>query len=240
MNIIWIHGFGEDYSVWNDFILKIKTPFRSHLYEHASTSNYTTIKEYAEDLRNYIVTNEINSPVLIGHSMGGYIALEYAALYPNSILGLGLFHSSAAADTEAKKNERRKTMDFISKNGTSTFIRNFYPNMFTEFFRKEHADLVEENIKRFEKLSQNGLLSAIQSMINRNDHLKTLAELNFPVFQILGKNDTFIPLEKALEQTLLLQNPYTLILDNVAHAGMYESPDICADFIMHYFSTLYK
>ncbi|MCD8538739.1 MAG: alpha/beta hydrolase, partial [Leadbetterella sp.] len=68
------------------------------------------------------------------------------------------------------------------------------------------------------------------------DHVETLRSFSFPVFQILGKQDTFVPLEKALEQTAVLQQPFTLVLNNVAHAGMYESPSICADFINHFLS----
>jgi pimeloyl-ACP methyl ester carboxylesterase len=238
MNVIWIHGFGEDSSVWNDFTANIHSYFCPHIFEHSHKTGYSLIKEYAEDLRDFIVTNKIENPVLIGHSMGGYIALEYASRYPETFSGLGLFHSSAAGDSETKKAERKKTMQFIAKNGTAVFIQNFYPNMFTETFRNENPELIQENIKRFEKLNPEALIAATESMSNRNDHLKTLRLLNVPVFQILGKDDSLIPFEKGLEQTLVIQKPYTLLLNKVAHAGMYESPQICADFINNFLAQV--
>ncbi len=238
MDIVWIHGFGEDSSVWEDFLPSIHTYHTSHVFEHAHTTGHRSIGEYAEDLRVFLEEKNIGKPVLIGHSMGGYIALEYAALYPDGVKGLGLFHSSASADSEEKKKERDKTRAFIGENGTEAFIRNFYPNMFSGNFRQENADLVAAHIRRYTGLNPQALMTATASMKNRRDHVGTLKGFTFPVFQILGKMDAFVPLEKALEQTALLQHPYTLVLDQVAHAGMYEASSVCADFINYYLQSV--
>lgn len=238
MDIVWIHGFGEDSDVWADFLPGIPSYYTSHVFDHATLTGYSSISEYANDLRAFITAGAIENPVLIGHSMGGYIALEYAARYPQQVSGLGLFHSSAAADSDTKKNERDKTRAFIGQHGSAAFIRNFYPNMFTERFRSENADLIAQNTRQYSALAPEALMAATESMKNRQDHLETLKSFAFPVFQILGKQDTFVPLEKGLEQTALLQRPFTLVLDNVAHAGMYEAPSICTEFITHYLGSV--
>lgn len=238
MDIIWIHGFGEDSAVWEDFLPAIHSYYTSHTFEYAAQTGYTSIGEYANDLRDFLIAKGIEKPVIIGHSMGGYIALEYAARYADKVQGLGLFHSSAAADSETKKKERDKTRSFIGENGTAPFIRNFYPNMFTERFKLENADLIAQNIRRYSALDPEALMSATESMKNRKDHVETLKSFSFPVFQILGKQDAFVPLEKALEQTALLQQPSTLVLNDTAHAGMFENREICAEFINYYLGTL--
>lgn len=237
MDIVWIHGFGEDSSVWEDFLPAIHSYYTSHVFDHAGFTGYVSIEEYANALRVFLAGKGIEKPVLIGHSMGGYIALEYAARYSDQVHGLGLFHSSAAADSEQKKKERDKTGAFIAQNGTAAFIKNFYPNMFSEGFRQENADFLAQNIRRYSELSPQALVSATESMKNRRDHLETLPTFIFPVFQILGKQDTFVLLEKALEQTALLQQPSALILDTIAHAGMFEAPSLCADFINHWLGS---
>lgn len=238
MDIIWIHGFGEDSSVWDDFIPQLPIYYSNFVFDFSATTGHTTIKDYAVDLRNFIGENKIKKPVLIGHSMGGYIALEYVFTYTDEVSGLGLFHSSAAADSEAKKGDRNKTIAFIRKNGSEVFIKNFYPNMFSVTFRDKYADLVESNNKRFQKLSTESLISATESMKNRKDYTDSLSELPFPVFQILGKQDSFVPLDTALKQTALLQKPYTLVLDNAAHAGMYEAKEISAEFISYFLERI--
>ena len=237
MNIVWIHGFGEDSDVWEDFLPAFHLKGTSYLFDHSALTGYRTIREYAGALQVFLSEKKLDNPVLIGHSMGGYIALEYAAQYPEGVRGLGLFHSSAAADSDKKKQDRDKTRSFIEKNGSAAFIKNFYPNMFTEEFREKNENLISGNIRRYSALHREALMSATESMKNRRDHLETLRGFSFPVFQILGKMDAFVPLEKGLEQATLLQHPYTLILDRVAHAGMYEAPGVCVDFIRHYLGT---
>ena len=86
--------------------------------------------------------------------MGGYIALEYISRYSNDVSGLGLFHSTATADSDEKKAERLKTIQFIEKHGTEAFIKNFYPNMFSEDFIASNFDLVEEFTKKVHKSAE--------------------------------------------------------------------------------------
>lgn len=236
MEVIWIHGFGEDSFVWADFIDSIGSGYGHHLFDHSTFTDFSTIKEYAWKLRDFVLENEIQSPVLIGHSMGGYIALEYAAEFGHEISGLGLFHSSAAPDSDDKKADRRKTIEFIRNHGSEAFIKNFYPKMFGENF--QNKALIENNTLRYMGLGNEALISATESMRNRNDHQETLSALTFPVFQILGSKDAFVPLKAGLEQAAKIQNPNVLVVANIAHAGMYERPKLCADFINSFLQNL--
>jgi pimeloyl-ACP methyl ester carboxylesterase len=220
--------------VWEDFLPHLSgTHF---IFDHSELSGTASIQDYAAHLYDYVQEEKINSPVLVGHSMGGYIALEYATLYPGKVKGLGLFHSSASADSPEKQKEREKTAEFILKNGSKAFIENFYPKMFAQ--PEQYAEVIEKNILLYSRIPAQALADATLSMKERRNHVPTLAQFAFPFFQIVGKRDPFVPLDKALEQTALLQHPYTLVLDNAAHAGMYEQTDICADFIANYLRIL--
>ncbi|MBL0300431.1 MAG: alpha/beta hydrolase [Cytophagaceae bacterium] len=65
-----------------------------------------------------------------------------------------------------------------------------------------------------------------------------MKELTFPVFQIIGVYDTFVTFQDALSQSVLPKKPNVLLLDDVAHAGMLESPQMCADFINNFLSKI--
>jgi pimeloyl-ACP methyl ester carboxylesterase len=236
MNIIWIHGFGENGQVWESFLPHLPQMLRHYNFDHSEATGTASIQDYAENLQDFIQEKKINSPVLIGHSMGGYIALEYAALYPQKVKGLGLFHSSATADSSEKQKEREKTAEFILKHGSPAFIENFYPKMFAQ--PDKFPDLIEKNIHLYSQIPAQALADATLSMKERRDHVNTLSQFSFPIFQILGKSDPFVPLDKALAQTALLQHPYTLVLDDAAHAGMFEQTEICSQFITNYLQQL--
>jgi pimeloyl-ACP methyl ester carboxylesterase len=149
-----------------------------------------------------------------------------------------LFHSTASADGDEKKENRDKTIQFLIKHDTNLFIKHFYPDMFNEGFQKENTELIDANIQLFSKIPNEALLAATLAMKSRKCHEETLKQLTYPVFQIIGTLDTFVNYKDALNQGLLLQHPHILVLPNVSHAAMYESPQVCAEFINNYLASI--
>jgi pimeloyl-ACP methyl ester carboxylesterase len=238
MDILLIHGFGESKIVWSHFIPLLDPKHRYFCPDFSTSKACFSIEEYAEWLHKYCEKEKLSNVVLIGHSMGGYIALEFCAKYPEMAVGLGLFHSSASADSDEKKENRDKTIQFLIKHDTNLFIKHFYPNMFNEDFQKKNTELIEANIQLFSKIPNEALLAATLAMKSRKSHEETLKQLPYPVFQIIGTLDTFVNYKDALNQSLLLQHPHILALPNVSHAGMYESPQVCAEFINNYLASI--
>jgi pimeloyl-ACP methyl ester carboxylesterase len=231
MNVVFLHGFGEDASIWTDFLALLPkrntylTPDFSHL------KSCFSISEYAEWLKKETDKAGIQEMVLIGHSMGGYIALEFAEHHADQIIGLGLFHSSVAPDSEEKREARDKTIQFLIKHDTDLFIKHFYPNMFNETFKHENQKLLSDNIERFTKIPNEALLASTLAMKSRKGQLAEINEFDFPIFQIIGMLDSFVNYKDALEQTFLIKHPSVLLLHSISHAGMYEKPEVCAQFI---------
>jgi pimeloyl-ACP methyl ester carboxylesterase len=236
-NIVLIHGFGENASIWTDFIELLDNRNQYFTPDFSEKKDCFSIPEYAEWLKNYLDKRKINEAIIIGHSMGGYIAVEFCHKYPDKVKGLGLFHSSVAADSSEKKESRDKAIQFLIKHDTDLFIKHFYPNMFTETFKTQNASFIQENIARFSQIPNEALLAATLAMKSRESHLDDLPNYNFPIFQILGKQDTFVNYKEALEQSSKMENPNVLLLDNICHAGMFESPEICSQFINAFLSS---
>ena len=147
MNIVFLHGFGENASIWSDFVKLLSPEHEIFCPDFSEKKDCFSIPEYAEWLKVILNKKGINEAVIIGHSMGGYIALEFCHKNPKMIKGLGLFHSSAAADSEEKKENRDKTIQFLIKHDTNLFIKHFYANMFTESFKESNAELINKNIE---------------------------------------------------------------------------------------------
>ncbi len=234
MNVVLLHGFGEDASVWDDFIPLLPSSSRYFCPDFSAIRHLNTIPDYAAWVKDLCVTKEWEEIIVIGHSMGGYIALELAKNYPSLISGLGLFHSTAAADTPERKASRDKTAAFIDTHGSREFISGFYPNMFSENFRKAHISFIEKQKERFAAIPKEALIAATLAMKTREDNLMVLKSLQVPVMMIIGGADTFVSKEAAQQQALTLSRPYTLVIDHVAHAGMFESPGLCAAMISEF------
>ena len=71
-------------------------------------------------------------------------------------------------------------------------------------------------------------------MRERQDSLNLLAELNIPVFFIVGKKDSKIPLQKIMDQISIPANSEALILDDVGHMGFIEAKELTFKALQHF------
>jgi pimeloyl-ACP methyl ester carboxylesterase len=233
--IVLLHGFGEDGSVWQnqygafpDFKLIIPDlpgSGRSEMIEDMSMEGLAepikTMIEH-ETASLFFKEGEPHSVILVGHSMGGYITLAFAEKYHHMLRGFGLFHSTAYADSEEKKQIRQKGIDFIQSHGAKEFLKTSIPNLFSPVTKEKKAQLIEEQISASHNFSAAALVSYYVSMINRPDRTQVLKQTHLPVLFVFGKYDTAVPLKDGLEQSHLPELSYIHILNESGHMGMLE------------------
>ncbi len=241
--IFLLHGYCVDSTIWDEFIkelpnFKIIRPDFSGFGKSDLLDNYSietlaqTVKAIADDLK-------IKKCIFVGHSMGGYVALAVAELYPDLISGLCLFHSHCYADSAEKKLERQRSIEFINKNGHFVYVKQLIPNLFADLFTSSNNFLMNSLIYKASSYSPLALISALQAMRDRKDRPQVLAELKSPVCLIIGKIDKSLPYP--VSEKMLLLNPVTdvHILPKVAHMGMFTAREYAAKAIIN-FSELCK
>lgn len=242
--VILLHGFAETSDVWNDQLEKLKEYFfviipdlpgsgKSEMLE-----GNISINDYAEAIKA-IADTEINSnkPALfslIGHSMGGYITLAFAEKYPKLLNGFGLFHSSAYADDDAKKETRKKGIEFIENNGAGAFIKTTTPNLFSEKTKNKKPELIENLIQLAKGFSGDALVQYYHAMMARPERINVLKNFKKPVLFIIGKDDNAVPLKASLGQCHLPSVSFIKILESSGHMGMWEEKDEANKFVLNF------
>ncbi len=224
MQVVLLHGFGENAGIWDSLIPLLPDNFEYITPDYSRITFCQTIDEYAEWLHSEIEERKITRFILIGHSMGGYISMAYAAKFKGYLAGLGLFHSTTYADSEEKKSKRDKTVTFLEKFGTATFIEGFLPNIYSLDFQRKNSVYIQKQLVENKQIPAQALITATIAMKMRVDTRKVLASLDFPVLMIIGKKDEFVSYSDSLEQLTIIKHPHVLIQDHVAHGGMMESP----------------
>ena len=135
--LVLIHGFAEDGNIWNGLSNQLKDNFRLIIPDIPGSGKSTilnnsqrevSIDDYAKVIFQILKKENSTTCTIIGHSMGGYITLAFANKYPDLLAGFGLFHSTAFADSEEKKQTRRKAIEFIKNNGAYAFLRTSIPS----------------------------------------------------------------------------------------------------------------
>jgi pimeloyl-ACP methyl ester carboxylesterase len=239
-SLVLIHGFCEDASMWAEFMQPFLADYQVITMDlpgfgKSEVQAKHTILNYAEAVKTVLDCLNIQNCVMIGHSMGGYTALAFAELYPNYLKGLGLFHSHPFADSEEKKKNRKKTIQFIQKHGNAPFLGQMIPSLFTNHFAKANKNLVDKMIDDATAYPESGIIGALEAMINRPNCAAVLENIDVPVLLIVGKEDEAVPYSSSLEMSSLAKVTDLQIIENIGHIGMFEAKEktqkIVLDFL---------
>lgn len=194
-------------------------------------SAYSGMGVMAHAVEAWLDAQGVDSFVVVGHSMGGYVALELLKRIPNRILGLGLFHSHPLADDENKRANRLRNLDLIRQTGHTRFMDAFVPALFAP----ERVDACSERIRELRAIASNqnprNICRQIEAMMERSDRLNLLLEHHdLPKWVVLGDQDPVLPLAGAWDWVSRLDNLQLDILPSTGHMGMDECPGHCIRF----------
>jgi pimeloyl-ACP methyl ester carboxylesterase len=228
--VVFLHGFLEDHSIWNDFSDQLQNKFRCICIDLPGFGKSDVFNEshsmdfMAGKVKEVLEKEKIGKCILVGHSMGGYVSLAFAKLFPGMLSGLVLFHSQAASDSNESKKNRDRTIKIVQQNHTA-FIHSFIPGLFAEENIPHFKAEIEALRKVAEKTPAKGIIAALLGMRDRESHLDTLEKLQAPVYFIIGKQDSRIPLETVMQQLALPSDCEALIMDHVGHMGFIEAKE---------------
>lgn len=205
--VVLLHGFLENQSMWKAFIPELVKKHRIitiDLLGHGETEclGYVhTIEDQADMVHHVLHELKIRKAVLIGHSMGGYVALAFAELYPDNVKGIVLQNSTSRADSDERKTNRDRAIVAVKQN-YSAFIRMSIANLFSEDNRERLADIIEEVKLEALKTPLQGIVAALEGMKIRKDREVLLHTAHFPIYLILGIKDAVLNYEEHKTQVI--------------------------------------
>ena len=225
--LVLLHGFLQNLDVWTSYVLSYMQQLRVitiDLPGHGLTDSFCDV--HTTDFMADIVKEVLNAAgvdqcVVVGHSMGGYVALAFAERYPYSVRGLGLVNSHAMADTAAQREQREQVCQQAQEN-VASYIVNFVPSLFDESRRPILSHEINDLQAQCLHTSAASVIAAQRGMARRPSRIGMLQQLDVPVYFVYGKNDSRIPIELAVTQTLLPRRAEALLLENVAHMSFIE------------------
>ncbi|MEO9023201.1 MAG: alpha/beta hydrolase [Ginsengibacter sp.] len=248
--VILLHGFGEDGNIWNRQINLLKEnnsliipdipgSGQSEMLEGKHTiDDYAEVVKAVADETIFKNKDSYQSFSLIGHSMGGYITVAFAEKYPQLLNSFGLFHSSAFADEEQRIATRKKAIDFITKNGSETFLKTVIPNLFSNQSKEERPELIDQLLNISKNIASEALIQYYEAMILRPARISTLQSFPRPILFIIGKHDTTIPFNLSMQQCHLPAISSINILQHSAHIGMWEEEELSNSILKKFLEDL--
>jgi pimeloyl-ACP methyl ester carboxylesterase len=203
--IVLVHGFLENLKMWNAFIPELSEKHRViaiDLLGHGGSEclGYVhTMEDQADMVHQVLMQLKIKKAVFIGHSMGGYVALAFAELYPEAMKGLVLLNSTSKADSHERKINRNRAIKAVKQN-YAAFVSLSIANLFSEANRECLANEIVKVREQALQTPLQGIIAALEGMKVRKDRERLLHSVNFPVLLILGEKDGVLNYQDSLEQ----------------------------------------
>jgi pimeloyl-ACP methyl ester carboxylesterase len=203
--IVLLHGFLENKTMWNAFMPELSKKHRVitvDLLGHGETEclGYVhAMEDQADMLFALLLHLKIRKVILVGHSMGGYVALAFAELYPDYMKGLFLLNSTSRADSYERQTNRDRAVVCVKQN-YGAFVSMSIANLFAEDNRERLAGEIEKVKEQALKTPLQGIVAALEGMKIRKDREVILHFAPYPMQLVLGKKDGVLIYEDSLDQ----------------------------------------
>lgn len=234
-DLVLIHGFCENRTIWDQFAASLSgvhvvMPDLPGFGKSPLPPTPFSIEDAARTMLSWLDEMKFQRPVIIGHSLGGYVTLAMAHLQPKKFAGIGLFHSTAAPDSEEKKENREKVIEFVTRHGVEPFVETFVPGLFR--MKNHHAIQSVHAIAM--QTQKETLVAYAAAMRDRPDRREVLSTYSRPILLIAGKYDAIIPVDQSEAQVALMKHPQFCVLERAAHMGMFEDEKKAAEVVRNF------
>jgi len=239
--VVLLHGFLENQTMWQDLVPDLSKRNRVitiDLLGHGETEclGYVqTMEDNAEVVKAVLSKLRIRKAILVGHSMGGYVALAFAELFPEKMKGLVLINSTSKEDSSEKKQNRDRAIKAVKKE-YETFIRLSIANLFNPDNRERLQEEIESVKIQALKTPLQGIVASLEGMKIRKDRAFVLQTVSYPKLLILGEKDGVLNYKDNLRQ--IENTDAQLVSFPDGHMSHIENRDELKTVLLNFFKSI--
>src|SRR5690606_12460774 len=232
--IVLLHGFLESSTMWKPLIPELSKNHFTITFDFPGHGKCGIISEIhsmelmAEVVNEMLKYLHVPSATFIGHSMGGYVSLAYAEMFPGKVEKSEVLHSTPAAASEERKENRDRALKIIDQNAKA-YIGMAIGNLFAETSREKFAAAIEALKIEAYSFPVEGIKAAIRGMRDRKDRMEVLKEFNKEKFMVLAEEDPILPLLET--KKIAVQCGVSLKTIKAGHMSIIENFDAVSDFL---------
>lgn len=199
---VLLHGYLESMLVWDDFVPYLYKQVRVitlDLPGHGISvvkGPVHTMEYLADVVKDTLDALGIARCTLVGHSMGGYVALAFCEKYPERLDGVVLLSSTPDADTDEKKENRLREIKLVEAGKKDALARVAPEAGFAPENRPRMRDEIEDLVEQVFVTEDEGIAALLRGMIERPDRNEMLRRSAVRQLFIFGKHDGYIPSKK--------------------------------------------
>ncbi len=228
--IIFLHGYPFDKTMWEGQLQFLRSSYRVIALDirgfgaSRDETSSLSIDMFADDLIAFMNKLEIEKVILCGLSMGGFIALNAQARFPDRFEALILCDTQCIADTSEVKAKRYKTIDDITANGPAEFNEGFIKSVFHKDSLTQKPEIVEAVRSVVFANSQQIIINGLKALAERSETCSTLGSITLPTLIICGRQDVVTPLAQSEYMHEHIKWSLLSIIEDAGHVSNLEQP----------------
>lgn len=230
--IVLVHGYLETLEIWSSFAGKLAGKFRVisvDLPGHGDSDIFDdvhTMEFMSAAIRDLVQSLGTEKVFLTGHSMGGYVTIAFADLFPDMLAGYCLFHSHPFADSQEVLVKRKLDINVVSKGEKDQLIKTSISRMFATPNLQKFSGALQRSMKVGSSVPAKGITAVLRGMMARPSRLSVMEAGRIPCLWILGAMDNYINCEQIQTKVRLPGNAEVHILKNSGHMGFIEEEEL--------------
>jgi pimeloyl-ACP methyl ester carboxylesterase len=242
--IVLLHGYLETSKIWSSFAKRLAERFRiiaidlpGHGRSGIFSENHSM--EFMADVVNELILSiGIKKFFLTGHSLGGYVALACAELFPERLSGYCLFHSHPFADSPEAIEKRKREINLVKGGKKDLLYNENIAKMFaTPNLEKFPAEL-QRSVEIASAIPGEGIIAVLKGMMARPSRQSVIEAGRIPCLWILGTMDNYINYEQVQARIKVPANARVVLLRNSGHLGFIEEEQLAVKAISDFINKL--
>lgn len=238
--VVLVHGYPLSGRLWDGVVRELEAEYRLIVPDlrgmgRSEATAAASMDDYAADLVAVLAAADEERPVvLVGMSMGGYVALAFCRRYPERVRGLVLVDSRAGADSVEAAEGRNRTAEKVLREGSAAVAEEMVGKLFAP---GAPADLTARWQSWMAETPPEGIAAALRAMASRPDSEPLLRALGRPVAVIVGAEDQITPVEGARAMAQAAGGSLEII-PGAGHMAAAEKPVIVAGALRRFLHDL--
>lgn len=228
--LLCIHGFPHDHTLWQPQleeltdVARVIAPDLRGFGASGGPDATMTMRAYATDLRNLLRHLDAAPAVVMGLSMGGYIALAFASLFPDALRALVLCNTRATADTPEAAAARLASARRVETEGPGAVVPGMVEGMTSAASRARDKTLNDRVGAMMLRQPGAGVAAALRGMAERPDRAVGLPAIKARTLVITGSDDTLIPPAETAAIAEAIPHARLVTIPGAGHLTPLENP----------------
>ena len=195
--LVLLHGFLEDLQIWKPIVKELQKQRQViciDLPGHGKSEGVSEIhsmKLMAESVLEVLKSLELTEFSIAGHSMGGYVSLEFLKNFPMMVKSLMLINSTPVADSVEKQKIRERSVKLVGKN-KSAYVKMAISNLYSEDSRNKLKSEIEDLQSRAVKMKSKNIQAALIGMKIRTDYIDVLSNYKNQKIIVASEEDPIL------------------------------------------------